>query len=257
MANETGQDRTESLQGKEVGVKRGRGRPKTKTPEEIYQRRLEWEREKHAKKAAEHAALKKVADAKREAYLKELKAEKETQKENASTDLTKAPKWNVKKFGEEGVQPGDNSRFIRFALASWDLPPIDISDPKQVEGRILEYFEHCNNFDRKPTPVGVANWLGVNRMTLNNWKNGKIQDSARVALIQKVMSILEEQWTDYMQNGKINPAAGIFLGKNLYGYRDVQDIRADVDHPFEDEPNADMLKAKYAEIPLDADGDVT
>jgi hypothetical protein len=201
--------------------------------------------------------LKKVADAKREAYLKELETEKAAQKDNASTDLTKAPKWNVKKFGEEGVQPGDNSRFIRFALASWDLPPIDISDAKQVERRIMEYFEHCNNYDRKPTPVGVANWLGVNRYTLNTWKNGKIQDSARVALIQRVMGILEEQWTDYMQNGKINPAAGIFLGKNLYGYRDVQDIRADVGQPVEDEPNADMLKAKYAEIPLEADGDVT
>ena len=35
------------------------------------------------------------------------------------------------------------------------------------------------------------------------------------------MSVL---WEEYMQNGKINPASGIFLGKNNYGYKDVQDI---------------------------------
>ena len=31
---------------------------------------------------------------------------------------------------------------------------------------------------------------------------------------------MENLWENYMQNGKINPVAGIFLGKNNYGYQD-------------------------------------
>jgi hypothetical protein len=31
---------------------------------------------------------------------------------------------------------------------------------------------------------------------------------------------MENLWENYMQNGKINPVAGIFLGKNNFGYQD-------------------------------------
>ena len=35
---------------------------------------------------------------------------------------------------------------------------------------------------------------------------------------------MEELWEQYMQQGKINPVSGIFLGKNHYGYQDRQDV---------------------------------
>lgn len=41
--------------------------------------------------------------------------------------------WN----GNENLLPGDRGRYLRHALASWDLPVIDISDEKQVEERII------------------------------------------------------------------------------------------------------------------------
>jgi hypothetical protein len=31
---------------------------------------------------------------------------------------------------------------------------------------------------------------------------------------------MEQLWENYMQNGKINPVSGIFLGKNHYGMQD-------------------------------------
>ena len=31
---------------------------------------------------------------------------------------------------------------------------------------------------------------------------------------------MENLWENYMQNGKINPVSGIFLGKNNFGYQD-------------------------------------
>ena len=56
-------------------------------------------------------------------------------------------------FGQEYIEPGDNARYLRHALAAWDLPPIDISDPAQVEQRIKEYFAHCVQDDMKPSIV--------------------------------------------------------------------------------------------------------
>lgn len=133
----------------------------------------------------------------------------------------------------DNIEPGENARFIRFALASWDLPPVDISDPKQVEDRILQYFQHCAEHDRKPQVVGMANWLGVSRDTLQSWKRGETRKATHSSIVQKAMVILEEMWTDFMQNGKVNPAAGIFLAKNWYGYKDVQDVVVTPQSPYE------------------------
>jgi hypothetical protein len=35
-----------------------------------------------------------------------------------------------------------------------------------------------------------------------------------------------------MQNGKINPVAGIFLSKNWYGYKDAQEIKVEPTSPL-------------------------
>lgn len=131
---------------------------------------------------------------------------------------------DLEKFGEENTETGDNTRYLRYAMVSLDLPPIDISDPKQVEQRITDYFTFCADNDRKPNMIGMANWLGVDRDTVNTWKTGEYRSSTHSVVIKKAVSILEELWVDYMQNGKVNPASGIFLGKNMFGYKDTQDL---------------------------------
>ena len=159
-----------------------------------------------------------------------------------------------------GVEPGDNSRYIRYALASWDLPPIDISDPKQVQDRILQYFQFCAENDRKPQIIGMANWLGVSRATINEWKRGNVRSGTHFDLIQKAVSVLEEQWVDFMQSGKVNPAAGIFLAKNWFGYKDTQDVVVSPSAPYEEGSPEDVAK-KYVEgmvgyETVDGDGSV-
>ena len=136
--------------------------------------------------------------------------------------------------GGENIKPGDNSRFIRFALASWDLPPIDISDPEQVKKRIGMYFQHCADNDRKPQIVGMCNWLGISRQALNEWMNGVTRSATHGDIIKKAVSMIEETWADYMQSGKINPATGIFLAKNWYGYKDVADVVVTPNNPMQD-----------------------
>lgn len=126
-------------------------------------------------------------------------------------------------FGQENVQPGDNARYLRHALDKWNLPPIDIADDKQVEQRLKWYFENCAENDIKPTVLGLSSAIGVDRRTLRAWYSGETRAITHSPLIKKAYTLLEELWEDYMLNGKVNPASGIFLGKNHFGYQDQQD----------------------------------
>jgi hypothetical protein len=51
---------------------------------------------------------------------------------------------------------------------------------------------------------------------------------------------MEILWENYMQNGKINPVSGIFLGKNNFGYQDKTEMvvtpntNSDTDYSVED-----------------------
>ena len=171
------------------------------------------------------------------------------------TDVVKkkrGAKW-TQELTETGgnVEPGDNSRFVRFAMASWNLPPIDISDPKQVEQRINDYLSFCVENDRRPQIVGMCNWLGISRDTLNKWGNGATRSDTHSDIIKKAYNLMEEMWVDYMQNGKISPPTAIFLAKNFFGYKDVADVVVTPNNPMQD-LDADTARKRITDgIPID------
>lgn len=173
--------------------------------------------------------------------------------ENKVVDIFKKKQGrsDIGAFVNPEVEPGENSRFIRFALASWDLPPIDISDPEQVKNRIGMYFQHCAENDRKPQIVGMCNWLGISRQALNEWKNGEVRSTTHGDIIKKACAFIEEMWADYMLNGKINPASGIFLSKNWFNYKDVADVVVTPNNPLQD-MDAEQARRRIADaIPAD------
>lgn len=149
-------------------------------------------------------------------------------------------------FGQEYVKPGDNSRYLREARVSMNLPPIDISDPQQVANRINEYFDYCEKNDKKPQMVGMGNWLGVDRSTVIAWQRGEYRSGTHMQIIQRAICVLNELWVDYMQNGKINPASGIFLGKNMFGYKDVVDLVHTPNAGMVQAADPDEMAKKYA-----------
>ena len=57
---------------------------------------------------------------------------------------------------------------------------------------------------------------------------------------------MEILWENYMQNGKINPVSGIFLGKNNFGYQDKTEyvVTPNVNNDSDYDPDA--IKARYA-----------
>lgn len=60
--------------------------------------------------------------------------------------------------------------------------------------------------------------------------------------------MLEDLWQEYMQNGKINPASGIFLGKNMFGYRDQQEVVVTPNQPLGEAESNPQLAEKYVDL---------
>lgn len=170
-------------------------------------------------------------------------------KPDAGTAITKPKKpLPPTAFGQDMCEPGDNSKFLGVALTVSRMPLVDLNDIHAVEERIDWYFDLCFANDMKPTVSGFCNALKINRSTLLMWRNGTFRADTHQAVILEKYALMEELWENYMQNGKINPVSGIFLGKNNYGYADKQEY---VLTPNQQQEAIDptTIEAKYAELP--------
>ena len=147
------------------------------------------------------------------------------------------------------MEPGDNSKYLAHAMVIMEQPRIDIRNPVEVEGRIKWYFGHCVNSDMKPTVSGMCNALGIHRDTLHTWKTGEVRKGTHQEVVLRAYRVLEELWEDYMLNGKVNPVAGIFLGKNLFSYRDQQEYVVTPNTTMPEAVDVATIEAKYAELP--------
>ena len=122
--------------------------------------------------------------------------------------------------------PGDNTRFINHDMRLMALPDIDMNDHEAVKSRINEYFRICAEDDIKPSVASFALAFSINRMTLFNWLTGKVKyiaNSKSLDTLQKAYDSINSYYEHMMNNGKINPVAGIFLMKNNLGYKDTTD----------------------------------
>lgn len=174
--------------------------------------------------------------------------EKQVTDEVTSLVQEKVKKMTKDQYLHPQTKKGDNSRFLRNALATYNLPTIDISDAGQVEERITWYFNHCLENDSKPGIAGLCNALGISRMTFFNWQSKVTQGrKEHHELAVRAKGIIEELYEQYMMNGKINPVSGIFLMKNNFaGYYDRQDVVLTPGSPLEPQKNEAELKRLYA-----------
>lgn len=124
---------------------------------------------------------------------------------------------------------------------------IDISDPKAVERRINEYWEVCMKNEMKPSVTGLCRAIGVDRHTVRDWYNGVSRGEDHRTIIKEAYETLESMWEDYAQNGLMNPAALIFLGRNHWGYQDQVQVVVKEPEPLGPAPDAKQLAATYIE----------
>ena len=157
-----------------------------------------------------------------------------------------------KDLEELGCKPGDNSKYLHLVRYPMKRPDkVDCHNPEEVARRLEEYLDYCELNDYKPSMIGAANWLGVDRDTMGRWRRGEYAPGTAEP-IQRLSMICEQLWVDYMQNGKINPAAGIFLGKNFFNYKDVNETILTPNQGIKD-GDPDQIAAKYADALPPAD----
>lgn len=161
---------------------------------------------------------------------------------------------DIKARYELKVNPGENSKYLshNLTLFKWDKP--DMTDENQVVQRVIDYFQLCADNDMKPSVAGLALAFSVSRHSILNWVTGgngsKQLSDYSIATLKKAYDFLNAQMEDYMQNGKINPVAGIFLMKNNMGYRDQQEVAIRADQPLGEQLSDSELQKKYIEDAL-------
>ena len=159
------------------------------------------------------------------------------------------------------IKPGDNAFYLTSALRVQELgrKKVDLFSLAAVQERISEYFKIMVEVDKKPTITGLCMALGYDRKTIYNvmrdlptnkgsslytHTSSGIPADVRETLNRSV-ELMTNLWEDYMQNGKINPAAGIFLGKNFYGMRDEVEHVVTAQNSPVDEYSAEDIASRY------------
>ena len=151
------------------------------------------------------------------------------------------------------TEPGDNAKYIGVSLKLFNLPSIDLHNPEQVQARLTEYFQIQFDADVKPTVAGMAMALGIDRRRLWEIRSGNyhtnkwLEDLPTLTTdsIKKAYDFMENLWENYMQNGKINPVSGIFLGKNNFGYQDKTEYVVTPNVNNDSDYNAEDIRARY------------
>ena len=170
-------------------------------------------------------------------------------------EIVKKPRngKNSPVIGDNGLQvePGDNAKYLMVSMQLMELPDIDLTDADQVRARLSEYFRiHAEN-DLKPTVAGMGLALnGMDRRRL--WEIRTDVPNRNLDLptltrdsIKKAYKLMENLWENYMQNGKINPVSGIFLGKNNFGYQDKTEYVVTPNVNSDSDYNAEDIKKRY------------
>ena len=125
------------------------------------------------------------------------------------------------------TQPGDNTKFISHDMKIVSLPAFDLNNPQAVEQRIKDYFFICSEDDIKPTVESLALAFGFSRFTLFDILNGRnksrITNRDSILTLKKAYDMISSYYAHMMNNGKINPVAGIFMMKNNLGYKDTSE----------------------------------
>lgn len=153
------------------------------------------------------------------------------------------------------LEDGDNTKFMTVQMALLNLPDIDMENPEEVQNRLNKYFALYAQYDMKPTVAGMAialnghnrQWLyAVTHDVASGGAGYKIALPPSVAvLIKKAYFLLENLWESYMNSGKVNPVAGIFLGKNNYGYQDKTEYVLTPNQQSDNDYSADEIRERY------------
>ena len=160
-------------------------------------------------------------------------------------------------IGDNGLQvtEGDNAKLMRINMAIFNMPNIDLENVEEVQQRLSDYFALYARNDMKPTVAGMALalnghsrqwlWSVCNGQQLGGRGNECTLPPEVTDAIKKARFLLENLWESYMSSGKVNPVAGIFLGKNNFGYQDKTEYVLTPNTNTDNDYSADEIRERY------------
>ena len=117
--------------------------------------------------------------------------------------------------------------------------------------RVREYFIVCEEEGLKPGYEGMCLACGCDRQYANRILRNQSRGYEALAWGKQVLASLMEQWN---MTNKINPAQGIFLLKNHFGYQDNIKVQLDSDNNDYDRLDMDTIaKSLPKDLTVDVD----
>jgi hypothetical protein len=137
---------------------------------------------------------------------------------------------------------------VQKAYILFDRPHA-VTDDDVCESFNWYFSEYLPKTGAFPTIEGLSLACGVDRRTLEDWKNGHLSPT-RSAIVQKGIGILAELDAQLVQSGKIPQVVYIFRSKNFYGLQDAVKVEHVTTRPDAETP--DQIAQKVADaIPAD------
>lgn len=153
------------------------------------------------------------------------------------------------------LEPGDNTKFLMVQMELFNMPNIDLENVEEVQQRLSEYFALYARNDMKPTVAGMALalngksrqwlWAVCNNQPVNGQGSPILLPPEVTDTIKRARFLLENLWESYMSSGKVNPVAGIFLGKNNFGYQDKTEYVLTPNTNSDNDYSADEIRERY------------
>lgn len=175
---------------------------------------------------------------KREEYIKG-RSDEETEAE-----ILPGAGYFVLELPSEADDMKPRQRYQLYSSLMKKIPKINTDDPIQVKNRITAYFDCCNKNDIATSPPDLARWLKTSKRNLMRWLNGEFRKNTHQPLIEDAWTKLEADLVNRVQVGAISPPSGIFLLKNWFGYKDVQDVVVTPKNPLGELQNPEELRRR-------------
>lgn len=160
-------------------------------------------------------------------------------------------------IGNNGLQlqPGDNTKFLEINIELMNMKNIDLKNEEEVAQRLSDYFALYAKYDTKPTVVGMAIalnghsrqwlWALTHDQPISGRGNEVVLPQEVTVTIKRAYFLLENLWENYMQNGKVNPVSGIFLGKNNFNYQDKTEYVLTPNAGQDSDYSSDDIRQRY------------
>jgi len=123
---------------------------------------------------------------------------------------------------------------------------------KEVQERIDLYFEDCCKMGVLPTVEGLSLVLGISKVTMREWEQGKY-NAQRGPVVARAKELIAEIDAQLTLQGKMNVLAYIFRSKNFYGMKDKTEV--EVSSSQIDQLNEEELKKSIEETIIDISDD--